>query len=153
MPKGGLLSVPRETVESQLAFGTLHLIELARLLSARAADDGARLVALGSVAGRFRPVLGVAAYSLAKSALEETVRLLAAELAIRKITVNAVCPSFVPAGINQQADERRQKIEAARIPLGRLCQPEDVVAAVAFLLSPGASFVSAQVIGLAGAQL
>jgi len=153
MPRGGLLSLPVETVQAQLSFGTLHLIELARLLSARAPTEGARLVALGSIAGGFRPVLNVAAYSLAKGAMEQTVRLLAAELAIKKITVNAVCPSFLPAGINRQADERRQKIESARVPMGRICRTDDVWAAVEFLLSPGAAFVSAQVIGLAGAQI
>jgi NAD(P)-dependent dehydrogenase (short-subunit alcohol dehydrogenase family)/acyl dehydratase len=153
MPKGGLLSLPSDSIQAQLSFGTLHLIELARLLAAKAPQTGARLIALGSTAGRLRPVLNVAAYSLAKGAMEQTVRLLAAELAIKKITVNAISPSFVPAGINQQADDRQRKIESAQVPMGRLCQTDDIVAAVEFLLSPGASFVSGQVLGLAGAQL
>ena len=126
MPRGGLLQLPADTIQSQLSYGTLHLIDLARLLWAHAPPDGGRLVALGSVAGSRRPVLSLGAYSLAKAAMEHTVRLLAGELATKRITVNAVCPSFVPVGMNRQADERRQKIEAAQIPLGRLCQPDDV---------------------------
>jgi 3-hydroxybutyryl-CoA dehydratase len=152
-PRGGLLQLPVQTVELQLAFGTLHLIHLARLLSSHASPEGARLVALGSIVGSRKPVLTLAAYSLAKAAMEQTVRLLAAELATKKITVNAICPSFVPIGINRQADERRQKMEAAQIPLGRLCQPSDIANAVDWLLSPGATFVSGQILDLSGAQL
>jgi 3-oxoacyl-[acyl-carrier protein] reductase len=85
--------------------------------------------------------------------MEHTVRLLAAELAVKRITVNAICPSFVPAGMNQHADERRRKLEAAQVPLGRLCQPEDIAGMIRWLVSPGASFVSGQVLGLTGAQL
>src|SRR5262249_15487086 len=122
MPRGGLLQLPPDTVHAQLSYGTLHLIRLAKLLARHAGPDGGRLVALGSVAGSMKPVLNLATYSLAKAAMEHTVCLLAAELASKRITVNAVCPSFVPAGMNRQADKRRQQLEAAQIPLGRLCQ-------------------------------
>ncbi len=74
-------------------------------------------------------------------------------MARKKVTVNAVCPSFVPLGINKQADERQQKMEAARVPLGRLCTAADVAGAVDYLLSPAASFVSGQILGLSGGQL
>ncbi|MBM4310891.1 MAG: SDR family oxidoreductase [Deltaproteobacteria bacterium] len=153
VPRGGLLSTPAATIETQLFYGTVCLVELAKLLAARVSPDGGRMIALGSTYGSFKPLLTAASYSLAKSAMEHTVRLLAAELAARKITVNAICPSFVPAGMNRQADERRKKMEAAHTPLGRLCRPDDISAAAGWLLSPDASFVSGQVLGLTGAQL
>ena len=123
------------------------------MLFSRVGEGGGRLVALGSVVGSAKPALTLAAYSLGKAALETTVRLLAPEMARKKVTVNAVCPSFVPLGINKQADERQQKLEAARVPLGRLCGAGDVGGAVEYLLSPAASFVSGQILGLSGGQL
>jgi NAD(P)-dependent dehydrogenase (short-subunit alcohol dehydrogenase family) len=123
------------------------------LLFNLAGPDGGRVVALGSIAGRHKPAFGLGAYSLAKSALEDTVRLLAPEVARKKITINAVCPTFVPAGMNAQADDLHVKREAAMIPMGRICETEDIIGAVRYLLSPAASFISGQSIVLSGAQL
>lgn len=153
LPKGGLMHVATELLQQQLAYGTTHLIDLARLLASRVGDDGGRLIAIGSVAGRQKPSVNMAAYSLGKSALEDTVRLLAPELAGKKITANALCPNFVPVGMNGQADERRKKLEVAAIPMGRACQPDDILSAVEWLLSDSAGFVSGQIIGINGAQL
>jgi len=153
LPKGGLMHVATELLQQQLAYGTTHLIDLARLLASRVGDNGGRLIAIGSVAGRQKPSVNMAAYSLGKSALEDTVRLLAPELAGKKITANALCPNFVPVGMNGQADERRKKLEVAAIPMGRACQPDDILSAVEWLLSDSAGFVSGQIIGINGAQL
>ena len=153
LPKGGLMHVATELLQQQLAYGTTHLIDLARLLASQVGDDGGRLIAIGSVAGRQKPSVNMAAYSLGKSALEDTVRLLAPELAGKKITANALCPNFVPVGMNGQADERRKKLEVAAIPMGRACQPDDILSAVEWLLSDSAGFVSGQIIGINGAQL
>jgi NAD(P)-dependent dehydrogenase (short-subunit alcohol dehydrogenase family)/acyl dehydratase len=153
MPKGGLLHSDSRLIEQQLAFGTSHVVRLARLLFSLVGSDGGRMVALGSVAGHYKPDLGLGAYSLAKSALEDTLRLLAPEVARKKISINAVCPTFVPAGMNVQADDLQIKREAALIPMGRICETEDIVGAVRYLLSPAASFISGQSIVLSGAQL
>lgn len=153
VPRGGLLQTVDDVLQQQVRFATSHTVGLARLVNALAGPDGGRLVALGSIYGGPKPVLGLAAYSVAKAALEKTLQLLAPELARKEITANAVCPSFVPAGMNKQADERKCKLEAARVPMGRLCSPEDVAAIVQYLLSPGAAFVSGQAIVLSGAQL
>jgi len=153
MPKGGLLHSDLRLVEQQLAFGTSHVVRLARLLFNLAGSDGGRLVALGSTAGGHKPALGLGAYSLAKSAMEDTIRLLAPEMARRRISVNAVCPGFVPAGMNAQAGDLQIKRETAQIPLGRICDTDDVISAVRYLLSPAASFVSGQAIVLSGAQM
>ncbi|NQU22097.1 MAG: SDR family oxidoreductase [Candidatus Nealsonbacteria bacterium] len=153
MPRGGLLDVPQDVIQRQLAFGTVHLTELAKLLGRHVADGGGRLIAVGSTAGVRNPTPAAAAYSLGKAALEQTVRLLACELASKRVTVNAVCPGFVPVGMNQQADDRRKKLEAAHTPLGRLCDPDDVAATVRWLLRDESSFVSGQIVALTGARL
>jgi NAD(P)-dependent dehydrogenase (short-subunit alcohol dehydrogenase family)/acyl dehydratase len=155
MPKGGLLQSDPRLIEQQLAFGTSHVVRLARLLFNLAGPDGGRMIALGSAAGRHKPALGLGAYSLAKSALEDTVRLLAPELARKQININAVCPTFVPTGMNTQVESEGTQIkrERALVPLGRVCETGDVVGAVRFLLSPDAAFISGQSIVLSGAQL
>ncbi len=153
IPKGGLLNSDLRLIDSQLKYGTSHVVRLARLLFNLVGPDGGRMLALGSVAGHHKPALGLGAYSLAKSALEDTIRLLAPEMARKKITINAVCPAFVPTGMNAHADELQINREKAQIPVGRVCETQDVAAAVRYLLSPGASFVSGQSILLSGAQM
>jgi NAD(P)-dependent dehydrogenase (short-subunit alcohol dehydrogenase family)/acyl dehydratase len=153
MPKGGLLHCDTRLIEQQLAFGTSHVVRLARLLFSLVGSDGGRMVALGSAAGHHNPALGLGAYSLAKSALEDTLRLLAPEMARKKISINAVCPTFMPAGMNAQADDLQVKRERALVPMGRVCETEDVVGAVRYLLSSAASFISGQSIVLSGAQM
>lgn len=156
-PHGSLLQVDEQVVRQQLNFGAMSTIELARFLfsqdDAGGHDAGGRLIVLGSIVGSLKPVLPLASYSLGKAAVEQTVRLLAPELARRQITVNAISPSFIATGLNKQTTERQQLKEAALVPLGRLCGTDDVAGLVRFLLSPEAGFISGQTLGLTGAQL
>ena len=152
LPRGGLLNAPVEVVERQVLFGTTQTIQLARLLWQHASSAGGRMVVLGSVAAH-QPSLNLAAYAAGKSSLETTVQLLAPELARKSITINVVAPSFVPVGMNRQAGERQQAALTAQVPLGRLCQPRDVLAAVNYFLQPESAFVSGQTIVMAGGQI
>jgi NAD(P)-dependent dehydrogenase (short-subunit alcohol dehydrogenase family)/acyl dehydratase len=152
-PHGGLLGTPDDIIEHQLSFGTTHIIRLARILVSCASSEGGRFVALGSLQGSQKPVSTLSTYSLGKAALEHTVKLLAPELARKKITINAVCPSFVPVGMHKQSNDLQVMKETARVPMGRLCQPDDIASMVEYLLSPQASFVSGQIMSLSGAQL
>jgi 3-oxoacyl-[acyl-carrier protein] reductase len=151
-PAGSLLQTDDSVIEQQLSFAASRTIALARFLFANSAGSG-RMIALSSVVATLKPVLSLAAYSLGKAALEHTVKLLAPELARKQITINAISPSFIATGMNRQSTDRQQMKERALIPMGRLCEGGDVTALVRYLLSADASFVSGQVIGLAGAQL
>lgn len=151
--RGSLLQSDDDTINSQLAFGTTITVRLARILFNHAHQEGGRFIAIGSTAGTIKPYLQMGVYSLAKASLEHTIKLLAPELARKKVTANAVCPSFVPVGINKQATERQIKMESAAIPMGRVCDTADVAGMVRYLLSTEAAFVSGQILGLTGAQL
>jgi 3-oxoacyl-[acyl-carrier protein] reductase len=151
-PVGGLLDVDSEAVEAQVRFGSEVTIRLAGFLRAHAAG-GARLVILGTTAATLKPVVSMSAYSLGKAILEHTARLLAPELARSNITINLIAPSFIPVGMNNSRTNRVVLTETAKVPLGRLCEPSDITAAVEYLLSPGAAFITGQMLPLTGGQI
>jgi len=152
-PNAGLLEAPLDVVRAQLEFGTLGTIRLARFLKSHSSPAGARLIVIGSTYATVKPALNVAAYSLAKASVEHAIRLLAPELARSNITANVIAPSFVPVGMNTTRTNKMILNETAKVPIGRLCCPEDVARSVEFLLSPGAAFIGGQVLPLTGGQL
>lgn len=153
MPRGGLLNGSDEVVDRQIRFGVRTTIALARALAKFAPESGGRLIAIGSTVGSHTPNPAVAAYSLGKAALENTVRIIAPELASKNILANVVAPGLMPIGINKQLNTRQRQLEQARVPLARLCGPEDLSGAVNFLLSDQSSFMTGQVLRLTGGQI
>jgi NAD(P)-dependent dehydrogenase (short-subunit alcohol dehydrogenase family) len=113
-----------------------------------------RIVAVSSfVAHAFRTDLAVfPASAAAKAASEALVRALAIELAPSGVTVNAVIPGFIrkDAGTHAAFTPAQAAAQTGRIPLGRLGLPEDVAAAVAFLVSPGAAYITGQALHVDG---
>ncbi len=91
-----------------------------------------------------------AAYSAAKAAVDGFTKALAKELGPSGITVNAIAPGLIDTDMN--AHLGRQALEEIRLetPLERLGRPEDVAAAAVFLASPGASFITGQILGCNG---
>jgi NAD(P)-dependent dehydrogenase (short-subunit alcohol dehydrogenase family) len=95
---------------------------------------------------------GYSAYCSTKGGLVLLVRQHAMELAPHGITVNGVAPTFVNTELIRHVYERPEFREQilARIPLGRIADPKDVVAPVLFLAAPGAGFVTGQVLYIDG---
>jgi 3-oxoacyl-[acyl-carrier protein] reductase len=81
-------------------------------------------------------------YCAAKAGVGGLSRALARELASRNITVNCVAPGMIDTVMTQSLPEAQQAALLAHIPLGRLGQPEDIAAAVAFLASPAAAYIT-----------
>jgi 3-oxoacyl-[acyl-carrier protein] reductase len=105
------------------------------------------------VAHTFRPdVTTFPASAAAKAGLEALVRALAVEMGPAGVTVNAVVPGFIRKdnGAHRAIAPGVLKAQAARIPLRRIGLPEDVAAAVAFLASPAASYITGQTLHVSG---
>jgi NAD(P)-dependent dehydrogenase (short-subunit alcohol dehydrogenase family) len=77
---------------------------------------------------------------------------LAAELAPHKINVNMVAPTFTRTEMvaNMLADEQFYKALTARIPLGRVAEPEEIMQAVLFFVSPASDFITGQILYVDG---
>ncbi len=93
---------------------------------------------------------GQANYCAAKAGVGGMSRALARELGSRNITVNCVAPGFIDTDMTRALDDKQKEALLAGIPLGRLGAPADVAAAVAFLASAGAAYVTGTTIHVNG---
>lgn len=93
---------------------------------------------------------GQANYVAAKAGVIGLTRALALELASRNITVNAVAPGFIATDMTAALAEKAVEQLSARIPLGRLGSPADVAAAVVFLASEEAAYITGHVLSVNG---
>ena len=113
-----------------------------------------RLVMRGMMKARFGRIVNVtsvvgssgnagqANYAAAKAGVAGMSRALARELGSRNITVNCVAPGFIETDMTRALSESQTSALTQSIPLGRFGQPDDVAAAVAFLASPQAGYIT-----------
>ncbi|WP_158807376.1 SDR family oxidoreductase [Beijerinckia sp. L45] len=120
---------------------------------ARRLRDGGRIVSFSSsVIGLYQPGYGV--YAATKAAVEAMTHILAKELGSRRITVNTVAPGPVATELflNGKPQALVDTITKT-IPLGRLGQPDDIAAVVAFLAGPDGGWVNGQVLRANGGSV
>ena len=132
-------------------------------LPAMLAAGTGRIVNIASTAG-LRGGAYISAYCAAKHGLVGLTRALALEIADKGITVNAVCPGYTEtdmvrraiANIVEKTGRSEAEARAGLVetnPQGRLIQPDEVAATVAFLCQPGADSITGQAIVLAGGEV
>lgn len=116
------------------------------------AQRGGRIINISSVNGQ-RGAFGQCNYAAAKAGMHGFTKALAMEMARHNITVNTVSPGYLRTKMTEQvpADIMRDKI-LPQIPVGRLGEPEEVAALVAWLASPEAGFVTGANIAINGGQ-
>ncbi|MES2217048.1 MAG: 3-oxoacyl-ACP reductase FabG [Pseudomonadota bacterium] len=108
-----------------------------------------RIVSISSVVGvTGNP--GQVNYVAAKAGLIGFTKALAIEVGSRDITVNAVAPGFIDTDMTRELPEEQRNLWVSRIPLQRLGRPEEIAAAVVFLASSDASYVTGQTLHVNG---
>ncbi|MDM4772236.1 3-oxoacyl-ACP reductase FabG [Solimonas sp. SE-A11] len=111
-----------------------------------------RIISVGSVVGTMGNA-GQANYAAAKAGLIGFSKSLAREIGSRGITVNVVAPGFIDTDMTQKLGEDARTALQNQIPLDRLGKPEDIAAAVAFLASKDAGYITGETLHVNGGML
>jgi 3-oxoacyl-[acyl-carrier protein] reductase len=96
---------------------------------------------------------GQANYAAAKAGVEGFSKSMARELGSRNITVNCVAPGFIDTDMTKALSDDQRDSLVGHVPLGRLGRPDEVAAAVLFLASEGAAYVTGSTIHVNGGML
>lgn len=147
-----LVAYDDETIAQIVALNLLAPLSLSRDLHPRlVAAAGASVIHVGSVAGIVALPTGVA-YGAAKAGLDQATRTLALEWAAAGIRVNTVSPWYTKTDLVAPVLSQPERLAAivSRTPLGRVAEPAEVAAAVAFLALPAASYITGQSLAVDG---
>jgi 3-oxoacyl-[acyl-carrier protein] reductase len=132
--------------------GTFHCLRAAVPYLEK--SSAGRIITLSSVLAT-RAAPGASAYCASKAAVEMLTRVAALELAPRGITVNALAPGFVDAGMGRQlaANEAVWSRYEPKLAMGRLGTPDEAARAAVFLAGPDSSYVNGHVLEVSGGLL
>jgi 3-oxoacyl-[acyl-carrier protein] reductase len=108
-----------------------------------------RIVSLTSIVG-LTGNAGQANYAAAKAGLLGFTKSLAKEIASRNITVNAVAPGFIDTDMTRVLNDEQRTALTAQVPMARLGSVDDIAAAVLFLCSPGAAYITGETLHVNG---
>lgn len=118
-------------------------------LRGMAKERWGRIINISSVVGSMGNP-GQANYSATKAGVEGFARSLASEIGSRGVTVNSVAPGFIDTDMTRELPEAQREALVGQIAVGRLGQPEEIAAAVVFLASDAAGYITGETIHVNG---
>jgi 3-oxoacyl-(acyl-carrier-protein) reductase len=140
----------QEMWDSVLAVDLTGVFTVTKLFIDDMADRGwGRVISISSIVGEVGN-FGQANYSAAKAGVIGLTKTLAREYARKGITVNAIAPGFIRTRMLQEMPEKALEAVINMTPVGRLGEPAEVAAGVAFLASPAASYITGHVLDING---
>jgi 7-alpha-hydroxysteroid dehydrogenase len=151
-----LVRTPEENFDAQIALNLKAVWMGATVAARRMAEDGGSIINISSRSA-YGPQVKNGPYGAAKAAVNSLTSTLAVELAPR-IRVNAIAPGPVPTEnfdecMGTDTEEKRARLlEMIGIPLGRYGEPQDIAAAVVYMASPAASWVTGQCLYVTGGR-
>ena len=142
-----------EDIDAVLEVNTKAAFRLMRAaMRAMTKSRWGRIVNITSVVGLVGNP-GQANYAASKGALTAMSKSVASELATRGVTVNCVAPGFVATAMTDVLSDKQKEIVDFSVPMGRMGTPEEIAAAVTFLASPEASYLTGQTISVNGGMV
>jgi 3-oxoacyl-[acyl-carrier protein] reductase len=145
-----MLRMKAEEWDTVLATNLTGLFRLTQLaLKPMLKQRAGRVINVTSVVG-LTGNAGQANYAASKAGVVGFTRSVAREVATRGITVNAVAPGFIETDMTAAMTDKAREAVAGAIPMGRVGTPEDVAAAVGFLASDAAGYITGQVLSVDG---
>ncbi|MEO0446363.1 MAG: 3-oxoacyl-[acyl-carrier-protein] reductase [Verrucomicrobiota bacterium] len=130
--------------------GAFHGVKAFQRNLLKQADS--RIINISSVVGLMGNA-GQINYAASKAGLIGFTKSLAREFASRGVTANAVAPGFITTDMTDALTDDQKGAIAQNIPLGKLGQPDDIAAAVLFLASPAAGYITGQVLTVDGGMV
>ena len=145
-----MLRMKREDWDAVLATNLTGAFALTQaVLKPMIRQRGGRIISISSVVAQ-RGNAGQANYAASKAGLIGFTKAVALEVASRGITVNVVAPGLIETDMTRTLTEEGREEWASQIPLGRLGTPADIAAAVCFLASDEASYITGHVLAVNG---
>jgi 3-oxoacyl-[acyl-carrier protein] reductase len=145
-----MLRMKREDWDAVIATNLTAAFALTQaVLKPMIRQKGGRIICISSVVGQSGNA-GQANYAASKAGLIGFAKAVAQEVASRNITVNVVAPGLIETDMTRAMTEGAREEWASRIPLKRLGTPDDIAAAVCFLASREASYITGQVLAVNG---
>jgi len=145
-----LLRMKPEDWDAVIATNLTSVFRLSKgVLKRMMKERRGRIVSLTSIVG-LTGNPGQANYAAAKAGILGFTKSLAKEIASRGITVNAVAPGFIDTDMTRTLNDEQRTALTAQVPMARLGSVDDIAAAVLFLCSPGASYVTGETLHVNG---